>query len=325
MGIATVSGVREDRDTFRRALEISLLVHLLLIFLLIPELGRVWARRAKVADALTLKPKAREEKPLQFELVDLPDQKKEKPPDTPVPLSDMDRRAHGGEGKQRAPKPASRGNTPNLIRSQGGRRFERGAPPQRQGPPQKTIPQPVQRKPVPEPEESKPEENPKEMVMKEGVGEKGKPRAAPQKPAIKLPPPGSWAMPPDVGGLEQNPDRRGGRADTGTLSFDTRWYDWGPYAAEMLRKIRRHWRIPEIAMLGAKGVVKIRFYIERDGTVTGLRIVDESGKPPMDFSARDAIATSSPFKALPSDLTGVEREGVTITFFYNTNPDDWGD
>jgi protein TonB len=90
----------------------------------------------------------------------------------------------------------------------------------------------------------------------------------------------------------------------------------------MLAKIRRHWRIPEIARLGVQGVVKIRFFIERDGTVTGLQIVDESGKPPMDFAARDAIFGSSPFEPLPSDLTGVDREGVTITFFYNSRPRD---
>ncbi len=44
---------------------------------------------------------------------------------------------------------------------------------------------------------------------------------------------------------------------------------------------------------GLDGIVKIRFYIELDGTITGLRIIDESGKPPMDFAARDAIADSS--------------------------------
>ena len=119
------------------------------------------------------------------------------------------------------------------------------------------------------------------------------------------------------------PDRSGGRVDAGGLSFDTQWYDWGPYARRMLAKIRKNWRIPEIAQLGVQGVVKIRFFIERDGRVTGLRILDESGKPPMDFAARDAIADSSAFEPLPADLTGVEREGVTITFYYNTRPPDW--
>lgn len=85
----------------------------------------------------------------------------------------------------------------------------------------------------------------------------------------------------------------------------------------MLAKIRSNWHIPELAQMGVPGVVKIRFHIERDGTVTGLTILDESGKPPMDFAARDAIAYSSKFDPLPPDLTGVLREGVTITFYYN--------
>lgn len=39
-----------------------------------------------------------------------------------------------------------------------------------------------------------------------------------------------------------NPD--GGFVDSGPLSFDTTWYDWGPYAAEMVRRIRLNWEIP---------------------------------------------------------------------------------
>ena len=62
------------------------------------------------------------------------------------------------------------------------------------------------------------------------------------------------------------PDRRGGQVDLGPLSFDTEWYDWGPYAAEMLRRIRYHWDIPEIAQMGVPGVVRIHFFIERNGT-----------------------------------------------------------
>ena len=76
--------------------------------------------------------------------------------------------------------------------------------------------------------------------------------------------------------------------------------------------------------MGVRGRVKIRFFIERDGTVTGLRIVDESGKPPMDFAARDAIRDSSAFEPLPVDLGGAGREGVTITFFYNRGAPDRG-
>jgi outer membrane biosynthesis protein TonB len=121
------------------------------------------------------------------------------------------------------------------------------------------------------------------------------------------------------------PDRRGGRVDLGPLSFDTQWYDWGPYAAEMLRRIRYHWRIPEIAMLGVGGVTRIHFFIDKNGAVSGLEILMDAQHPPMTFAARDAILDASPLPPLPSDL-GSEREGVTITFYYNTRPpDDSGD
>ncbi len=157
----------------------------------------------------------------------------------------------------------------------------------------------------------------------EGAGE-GEPSESEewQQPAIQLPPPGVWMLPPSEGGISENPNREGGGVDTGALSFDTQWYDWGPYAKSMLAKIRRHWRIPSIAMMGVSGIVKVRFYIETNGTITGVRIIDESGKPPMDFAARDAIADCINFEPLPAGLGLNGPEGVTITFLYNASPRD---
>jgi len=309
--------VDRDRTIFRRALEISILLHLLVLFVFLPVIGKVWPASSELARRMAVV-QQQDSPPLKFELVDIP-AKEEKPPEPErAPLSDQDRRAHGGEGERTSRRPAVRGTTPELVRAQGGRRPGRGAPPVQPGP--RTVPQPQRH-------EARRPERPEETTRprQQGAGRKEEPRQvpkAPAAPAIQLPPPGAAPLPPDIGGLTESPDRKGGRADTGALSFDTRWYDWGPYAAAMLRKIRRNWEIPEIARLGVSGVVKIRFYIEKDGSVSGLRIVDESGKPPMDFAARDAIAHASPFKPLPSDLTGVDREGVTITFYYNTRPPD---
>ena len=307
-----------NRTVFRRALEISILIHLLLLFILAPFVARVWPKSTRLARRMAVVPEQDQEQPLRFELVEIPTPEEKPPDDVRAPLSDQDRRAHGGEGERRSRRPAVRGTTPELVQAQGGRRPGRGAPPVRRGP--RTVPEPQQERPRrPERPEAVPE------PTRKGAGSEERPHPvpkAPAAPAIQLPPPGAVPLPPDLGGLVQAPDRNGGRADTGSLSFDTRWYDWGPYAAAMLRKIRRNWEIPEIARLGVSGVVTIRFYIERDGSVSGLRIVSESGKPPMDFAARDAIANSSPFDPLPTDLTGVDREGVTITFYYNTRPPD---
>jgi TonB family protein len=119
------------------------------------------------------------------------------------------------------------------------------------------------------------------------------------------------------------PNPGGGFVDSGPLSFDTTWYDWGPYAAEMIRRIKLHWDVPELARFGWKGRVTVRFFILADGRVEGATIVSRSGVPPFDYAALQAIVTSSPFRPLPKDL-GEEREGITVTFFYNLRPGEAG-
>lgn len=113
----------------------------------------------------------------------------------------------------------------------------------------------------------------------------------------------------------------GGFVDSGPLSFDTKGYEWGPYAAEMIRKIKRNWEIPKLAHYGMKGRLTIRFFLMRDGRVEGLRLLVSSGVPPFDNASMKAIQNSSPFRALPPDFPN-PREGVTITFLYNIRPDE---
>lgn len=306
--------MQRDRNIFRWALIASLLLHVLLIFLIVPGVRDVWPKTAE--PVVQLQPPEQESPPIEFEFVDLAEDREEKPEDpNRAVLSDMDRRAHGGEGAA-SNTPSSQGNTPQLVQADGGQVFNSGAPPQQPGPPSE-VPQPQD-----QPDQPQVEPQAEVIPEPEGAGESNEPVPTPQAqtPKIKLPPPGVWALPPDAGGLRENPDRDGGGVDTGGLSFDTQWYDWGPYAKMMLAKIRRNWKIPAIAQMGVSGSVRIRFYIERDGSVTGLKISNESGKPPMDFAARDAILDSSAFRPLPADLGGTGREGVTITFFYNSRP-----
>lgn len=260
------------------------------------------------------RPRVQEELPTFFELVELPDQKEEKPSRRNAPGSDMDRRAHGGTGAP-SDRPGSQGNTPELrLAPSGGGRDGRDG---------------------------------RDGVMIAGRGESGQGEGrgarsgegegagARPTPSVTGEASGFVQIQPEGGGQNRPvlrglggvgpgsiggsvPNRPGGRVDLGPLSFDTQWYNWGPYAAEMLRRIRYHWQIPELARLGVAGVVRIRFFIERDGRVTGLQIEMPSAHPPMDFAARDAILNASPLPPLPADLLGTEREGVTITFYYNT-------
>jgi protein TonB len=311
--------VRREPNVFHWALIISVLLHILLL-LLMPVARLVWPAPAETI-VQTIETPENQRPPLEFEFVDLAEEREEKPDDPNAPLSDLDRRAHGGEG-ERADRPASQGNTRQLVQAQGGDTLASGAPPALPG--QQVAPAQVPDPNEPIPEEQQPDEpTPEREPAPEGAGEV-EPEQRPEVPRIKLPPPGVFTMPQDLGGLMENPNRDGGGVDTGALSFDTQWYDWGPYAKAMLAKIRRNWDIPQLARLGVAGRVRIRYFIERDGTVTGLQILDESGKPPMDNAAFQAIAKSSPFKPLPVDLPGIDREGVTITFYYNTDPPDRG-
>jgi len=244
-----------------------------------------------------------------YEMVETPKQKQEKSSRPKAPASDLDRRAHGGVGAP-ALTPGSHGNTPEL-------RLE--------PPPAFRVEKPS-------------DQGAGEKMASRGASESGQGEDSDTK--LKLGDKGADAVlvvPKDGGGEKPGrglkglsklgaygssggaiPNRRGGQVDMGPLSFDTEWYEWGPYAAEMLRRIRYHWDIPEIAQVGVPGVVRIHFFIEKDGRVTGLEIQRVSGHPPLDFAARDAILNASPLPPLPADLGGLGHEGVTITFYYNT-------
>lgn len=297
---------------------ISLLIHLMIFSQLLDNssLNRLIAA-ARMKHQAALIPQEKEEiRP--FVLYDAPPVKSE-PPRSPgrAPLSDLDRRAHGGSGD-----PAER---PGVANGEG---LLPVVPPRAGGSPG----QPFQREEQSEDGAGRAERG-RGQDERDGQGALV-PTPSPDKVAsgadavLQVPRSGGPAGgaplrglgraggPGMIGGVA--PGGRGGRVDLGPLSFETEWYDWGPYAAEMLRRIRYHWQIPEIAQIGVAGIVRIHFVIERDGRVTGTEILWQSGHPSMDFAARDAIVNASPLPPLPPDLTGVDREGVTITFYYNT-------
>jgi len=104
----------------------------------------------------------------------------------------------------------------------------------------------------------------------------------------------------------------------GTLSFDTKGFDWGDYAREIYLIVKKNWydRIPIAAWYGQKGKVFIRFVIEKDGTITDLALLRSSDVSPLDRAAENAIRASSPLPPLPGNFPK-DREGVTFGFYYN--------
>ena len=129
-----------------------------------------------------------------------------------------------------------------------------------------------------------------------------------------------------LGGSQQgldlgNPGGDKGFAENGQLSFETQWYDWGAYAQSMVSRIRVNWyaNMPDLIRTGMKGVVTIRFTIQRNGAITDVTILNGSGVPPYDFAAKKAIELSSPLNPLPADFPN-KSERVTCMFYYNLEP-----
>lgn len=291
---------------FERAILFSLVLHVvgLVFFLMMPERRIPDPRRGLLAAFVP----PVEERPIPVAFKEAPG--RERPNPKKSDLSDKDRVASGGDPS----KPKS--DTPFVPEERGKQGLAPGAP---------LVSQPRASRGA-EAQERAASAAPRQPGQKAPGGDNpfyvpatGERTLAGLDRAIKQAARGVGEMTGQQGSPPSDLD--GGFKDTGPLSFDTSWYDWGPYAAEMVRRIKLHWEIPELARLGWKGRVTIRFYIRADGQVEGATILSHSGVPPFDHAALQAILTSSPFRPLPRDL-GSDREGVTVTFFYNLRPED---
>ncbi len=311
---------RDWRINTERAFALSIIVHLLLLLALVTV--KLPERRPEDtnADPLGLLALMKAEPPgpaIPIQMFPAPGPKAAQPGPKPLP-SDVNRQAHGGDPK--LPKM----ELPKAYPQAGIRDLDAGRP----GPPAAS---PAARAPA---------ETTADATAGRTLRDLGSAAADPASPqqanAIRR----LRGLPPlDLGSISAQDASRaakeggqggeggggyeseGGFADSGPLSFDTAGYDWGAYAAEMIRKIKRNWDVPALARYGVKGKLTIRFYINKDGHVDGEKILSGSGVPPFDNAAFLAIAHASPFRPLPSDL-GHDREGVTVSFFYNIRPED---
>ena len=323
-------GVRTEpwRLTRERAVYLSVILHLLILLLAMTTpifKSKPRPEGEKQPDPLgliALMSAPPREAPIPVQFFPAPGAATQKPGPHPLP-SDKNRMAHGGDPK------LPRAETPKAVPLPGirdldpGRRGERAreaaaAFPAEKGSPQGEIPTDALASSLPSPRDRRGNGGASEQPVKRLAG-------IPQPALASLTADQAARAAQSAGQGDEGGgyDRDGGFADSGPLSFDTVGYDWGAYAAEMIRRIKRHWEIPSIAHYGLKGRVTIRFFINKNGTVDGEQILSSSGKPPFDNAAFQAIARSSAFRPLPADL-GHDREGVTVTFFYNLRPEDGG-
>jgi TonB family protein len=320
--IAELAGLEEhvvSEWPIERGVLISLLFHISLMLMLIFFPTHLGGSKGDLF--AMLEPEPRDNTPIPV-ILDAPGPKRANP--KPAPLSDADRRAGGGDpSKPKSDRPfvpktngieglAPGPRAPRTAGSPGPNRPAQQAPPQPAGGNQTPDQTRVAEK-APDAKSSEfPTDTRQGQTGPREVGKLADLGQAIQDAARGAVAGGEGGSPPP------NPD--GGFADSGPISFDTKWYDWGAYAAEMIRRIKLHWEIPELARLGWKGSLTVRFYIMADGTVADAKIIRVSGIPPFDNAAIQAVLKSSPFRPLP-DVLHEEREGVTVTFFYNMRPE----
>ncbi len=318
-GARAAATARDWRLNTERAFALSIILHLLLVIALLtikfPE--RSTENQADPLGIISLMQGTPPDPAIPIQFFPAPGPKAAQPGPRPLP-SDMNRQAHGGDPKLPV-QPVPRAPTQAGIRDLAAGREGSPAPPARPQPGSQageTGRKLTDLGPTPD------------MSDPPTLDERAAARRLRGLPSFDL---GSISAQDARRAAQQDGgqggeggggyDRDGGFVDSGPLSFDTVGYDWGAYAAEMIRKIKRNWDVPALARYGVKGRLTIRFYILKDGRVEAERILSNSGVPPFDNAAFLAIAHASPFRPLPSDL-GHDREGVTVTFFYNIRPED---
>lgn len=89
--------------------------------------------------------------------------------------------------------------------------------------------------------------------------------------------------------------------------------DFGPYIAELQRRIKRNWNPPSDDR--DKRIVAM-FTIGRDGRLLNVRIQNSSGVRVADDAAMNAIRASAPFRQLPANFRGNDID-VQFIFDYN--------
>lgn len=104
----------------------------------------------------------------------------------------------------------------------------------------------------------------------------------------------------------------------GPFSFDPQGADFTLWLNHFKNEIYRNWIVPQPALFGMRGHVDLEFTVERDGTLTGLRMLKASGTPALDRAAQNALLGSRALP-LPADYAP-QRLQMQVVFFYNEGP-----
>jgi len=104
----------------------------------------------------------------------------------------------------------------------------------------------------------------------------------------------------------------------GGLYFDPQGADFTLWIQRFKDEVYRNWIMPQAAYFNFRGHVDFEFTVERNGSISALRMEKSSGTPAFDKAAQFAL-TSSHWDPLPDDY-GPPRVTMKVTFFYNEAP-----
>lgn len=109
-----------------------------------------------------------------------------------------------------------------------------------------------------------------------------------------------------------------------SILTDPMGVDFGHYLRDsVLPSVRWHWNelIPDVARapIQKQGKVRMDFFILKDGSEAGVRLVDSSGEKVFDRAAFGSIKASNPFPPLPKEFNGPYL-GLRFCFSYNLSP-----
>jgi TonB family protein len=342
--IAELAGLEEHVSRafpIERAILISLVAHLALVILLLVAPGRSANPQGNLIDMMAAAMQTpKDDTPIPAYFTEAPGAPRPNP--NRSPLSDADRRAGGGDpAKPKAAQPfvpRSRGieglapgpRAPRIAGSPGAPAAPRSAPKESRSPADAAAENRAALEKSDPSAPTKPSEFPTDTRPQFGGGEPKEVVKLTRNELDQAIRDAARGTLGSVGGGENGAplsNEDGGFVDVGGLSFETSWYDWGPYAAEMLRRIKLHWKISrDLIILQQRGTVQISFAIMADGSVTDVKVLRPSTIPPYTHAAAQAILESDPFRPLPKDLLrlvpGKDRERIVIHFIYFPTPEE---
>jgi len=104
----------------------------------------------------------------------------------------------------------------------------------------------------------------------------------------------------------------------GPLFFDPQGADFTAWINHFKNEVYRNWIVPQAALFGYRGHADFEFNVERDGSITDLKLLKSSGTPALDRAAQNALLASR-LLPLPADF-GPARAVMQVSFFYNEGP-----